>query len=190
MNPFFITGFPRSRTAWLANLMTYGESFCWHDVLQHCGDDPVELSEYLSHFPDDRITHVGCSDSGIVRHHEAISHLLPNAPWVFIRRPLGDALQSFLSFFREHPYQGFPPMNELQAVGLFEQLDAALTRAIDLTPNNLRLVVDYEDLDKLSVCRAIWDHCATGEFSVARWHLLDQMRINIIPEKVDVSLLK
>ena len=30
MNSFLITGLPRSRTAWLANFLTYGDSICLH----------------------------------------------------------------------------------------------------------------------------------------------------------------
>lgn len=33
---FFIMGLPRSRTAWLANFMTYGKSFCFHEGLNGC----------------------------------------------------------------------------------------------------------------------------------------------------------
>ena len=33
---FFILGLPRSRTAWLANFMTYGVSFCYHEGIDGC----------------------------------------------------------------------------------------------------------------------------------------------------------
>jgi len=33
---FFILGLPRSRTAWLANFMTYDGSFCYHEGINGC----------------------------------------------------------------------------------------------------------------------------------------------------------
>jgi len=33
---FFILGLPRSRTAWLANFMTYRQTFCYHEGLNGC----------------------------------------------------------------------------------------------------------------------------------------------------------
>lgn len=36
MSNFFIIGLLRSRTAWLANFMTYGKSFCYHEGINGC----------------------------------------------------------------------------------------------------------------------------------------------------------
>ena len=36
-NIFFITGLPRSRTAWLANWFTYGHTFCFHEACRKVG---------------------------------------------------------------------------------------------------------------------------------------------------------
>lgn len=33
---FFILGLPRSRTAWLANFLTYGKTFCHHEGMNGC----------------------------------------------------------------------------------------------------------------------------------------------------------
>ena len=33
---FFILGLPRSRTAWLANFMTYDEFYCYHEGINSC----------------------------------------------------------------------------------------------------------------------------------------------------------
>jgi hypothetical protein len=33
---FFILGLPRSRTAWCANFLTHGPSFCFHEPLLGC----------------------------------------------------------------------------------------------------------------------------------------------------------
>jgi len=33
---FFVIGLPRSRTAWLANFLTYEDSFCFHEGINGC----------------------------------------------------------------------------------------------------------------------------------------------------------
>lgn len=33
---FFVLGLPRSRTAWLANFLTYGKTFCFHEGVNGC----------------------------------------------------------------------------------------------------------------------------------------------------------
>ena len=67
---FFIIGLPRSRTAWLANFMTYGGVYCHHDALNGCrsieeykdkiGNDGdsntcMMMFDLKSHFPDRKI---------------------------------------------------------------------------------------------------------------------------------------
>jgi hypothetical protein len=46
MNNFLILGLPRSRTAWLANFMTYDGHYCSHEGLDGC----ESLYEYKSKF--------------------------------------------------------------------------------------------------------------------------------------------
>jgi hypothetical protein len=74
---FFVTGLPRSRTAWLANFLTYGDSLCYHEALNGCksiteyidkvdgcGDSNTYLGtfDYEKYFPDSKVVII---DSGI-----------------------------------------------------------------------------------------------------------------------------
>ena len=43
---FMILGLPRSRTAWLANFMTYNDFFCMHEGMRGC----KTVDEYLKQF--------------------------------------------------------------------------------------------------------------------------------------------
>ncbi len=36
LEPFFITGLPRSRTAWMAAFLSGAGVMCWHELLKHC----------------------------------------------------------------------------------------------------------------------------------------------------------
>lgn len=186
MTSYFITGLPRSRTAWLANLMTYGPSFCWHDALQH---GVLQLRDFLAR-PICGITHIGNSDSGLSVQYGKIESWYPAPRWVFIRRDREEAMQSFLNYFRHHWYQGLEPMNEVGLVSAFDQYEASLDRAISMTPIGRKLVVDFDSLENETSCRAIWEHCIPDHpFCSQRWHLLNQLRINVIPEKVNASAL-
>jgi len=67
VTPFFILALPRSRTAWLANFMTYGGHFCYHEGMNGChtvaqykekiagkGDSSTSAILVQDHFPQSR----------------------------------------------------------------------------------------------------------------------------------------
>lgn len=68
---FYLIGLPRCRTAWFANLFTFGDMVCDHDHLR--GGDGY---------------------SGTVLHPEAIRHQS-----VYIHRPVGEVIGSLLNRF-------------------------------------------------------------------------------------------
>lgn len=72
---FFITGLPRSRTAWLANFMTFDGHFCHHEGLDGCHS----VSEYKAKLGDD-----GDSCTGLVL-IDLITEF-PDVPVVVIER--------------------------------------------------------------------------------------------------------
>lgn len=187
MNHYFITGLPRSRTAWLANLMTYGPSFCWHDALQYGG--VFGMRDHLAK-PVHGVTHLGNSDSGLVLYAGALDAWYRRPQWVFVRRNREEAMHSFITYFRDHWYQGLEPMNELAVVGAFDQYEANLERSIAIIPAARKLVLEFADLENETACRALWEHCVPAHpFCSERWTLLNQLRVNVIPEKVNAAAL-
>lgn len=76
---FFITGLPRSRTAWFAAFMTHDDIFCWHEALNGCLSkqdfyDRMELP----------FKHVGNADCGLILTN--FQEKYPDAPTVVIHR--------------------------------------------------------------------------------------------------------
>mgnify|MGYP003658643839 CR=1 FL=1 len=61
MTPFWITGLPRSRTAWMSAFLTNGDVFCHHEFLKDCTSREM-FYEAMS-VQDKRI---GNSDTGLV----------------------------------------------------------------------------------------------------------------------------
>lgn len=50
MNNFFVVGLPRSRTAWLANFLTYDGYFCYHEGVDGCST----IQEYKNKLGNDK----------------------------------------------------------------------------------------------------------------------------------------
>lgn len=71
---FYITGLPRSKTAWFANYFTFGESFCFHEMLSYDYVIPKGFS---------KIGNSGCDC--LIYQDELIQHN-PQAKWVFVNR--------------------------------------------------------------------------------------------------------
>jgi len=58
MSNFLVIGLPRSRTAWLANFLTYDGNFCYHEGLNGCST----IEEYKDKLGKDK----GDSNTGIM----------------------------------------------------------------------------------------------------------------------------
>ncbi len=81
---FWITGLPRCRSAWFANLLTYGDSFCYHDAF--LGLDKLEdIREKLSKSRP-WATNIGISDPALVLFWERMVEWYPDAKWIVVWR--------------------------------------------------------------------------------------------------------
>ena len=96
---YLITGLPRSRTAWLANYLTVGSSFCYHEGLKHC-----------FHIGDLRIMkkapYTGNSDSSAVFFIDEIKLMFPDMKIVIINRDYKDVLKSVKKDY-DSPYTNY-----------------------------------------------------------------------------------
>lgn len=177
MSLFFITGLPRTRTAWLANLLSHGsESFCHHDGLKS-----VKPKELVHSLRESDFLYAGDSDSALLLHIEEIIRLVPDAKWVLLYRPTWDSYYSFHTHFKGK-YPG-TPKDPQQLWDVFQHAQAYFERAENILPHALR--VKFEDLFQQETVEGIWKHCLPSiEFPVERWKMLDTFRVNVIPEKV------
>jgi len=88
MNTFFLTGLVRSRTAWFANYLTFGDSFCYHDPFVF--SSPKDVIERIQN--DDR--NCGISDASLVCYWEQFRNAFPDAKWVVIERSFDEVVHS------------------------------------------------------------------------------------------------
>ena len=90
---FFVTGLPRSRTAWLANFLTVPPmSLCWHDGLSRF-QTPARLVEAIE-VALTQYEYVGVSDSGIPWVWRRLMDAYPQATWILVDRKTEAVAQS------------------------------------------------------------------------------------------------
>ena len=87
---FFVTGLPRSRTAWLANFLTYGPLTCLHDEFRHL-DNPRDLEQLFTAAGGPCVGH---ADPANVLFQDALISAFPAAMWVVIERDPTQAQRS------------------------------------------------------------------------------------------------
>lgn len=171
--PFFIIGLPRSRTAWLANLMTYGPAFCLHDGLKDC-QAPEELKHKLAALG---AVWPGDADPALPLFMPQIVATFPGARYVFIHRDAGESKASYAKVAAK-----FQSPEEIDTG--FARLQEAFVQAREALANQHVLDVPFARLEHANTCLEIWNHCVPGEpFNLDRWQMLDSMRVSVIPEK-------
>lgn len=87
MTPYFICGLPRSQTAWIANYLTFEDSFCFHDALKDCQDGISRLRGIMEAVG---ASYVGNSDPANALVQDGLIKEFPNAKWVVIDRPFSE----------------------------------------------------------------------------------------------------
>lgn len=171
--PFFIVGLPRSRTAWLANLLTYGPAFCLHDGLRDC-ETPDELATRLAAtgalWPGD-------ADPALPLFFRKIHARWPGARYVFIHRDPRQAREAYVRATKSL-------VTRKEAIKHFDALEPALLAMKTALRGQHVLEIEFERLEFRESARAIWQHCVPGtEFNAARWELLHRLRVEVIPAK-------
>jgi len=89
VNTFFICALPRSRTAWLANFLSYSACHCFHEPFNECG---VEDLPFL--FRATGKQYVGTSDSLNTLLLDRLLKIFPIAKLVLVRRPAVEVVHS------------------------------------------------------------------------------------------------
>jgi hypothetical protein len=161
MSPFFITGLPRSRTAWLANFMTYGGAYCRHEGLWK----EAETITWLGAGP-----HRGLADSTLPFAWERLSQSFPTFSLVIVEREPEASFDSLLGFLD----RGELRVNRTLLRHRFEGLGRALRVLKHSTPH---IAVKFEDLHKLETLHRIWEHCVPFPFDMTRAEMLETLNV-------------
>lgn len=159
MKTFFITGLPRIRSAWLANWLTWADSFCFHDVFSLVNS----LKELSVLFQSQPVPFVGASDPAILFFWKSLVEKWPKSKWVVIKRDSADSRASL----------------EKASGNRFEpnRFDDMQTQQDNLIEAINPMVVEFEDLN-LSQANRIAEYCIPG-FSQPETRKIQLSRLNI-----------
>lgn len=170
--PFFIVGYPRSGTAWVANLLTNSGALCLHEG-QRFGP---HLDIWLYSAPMR-----GNADPSQIILTDLIQ-TNTDSPVVWIVRDRTAAIRSFVEYTRKN---GMDISGGVDA--LFDRLDAAHDLILSGRDNVLK--VDFDKLFTLESAKKIWRHCLPElPFDMMRAKLLcgfnvqQDMRKAFLPE--------
>lgn len=153
MTPALITGLPRSRTAWFANLLTFGASIVYHDGLFPANN---EISRYAS---VKRVLNslqsgawTGHSDSANLLIWRTLVDEFPNAKWVVCKRDMNDVFASIKKLLPDMPTAGLGFLaRELDTLIL--ELRPMVVNFDDITPITAFKVAEYLGIDIGSTTR-------------------------------------
>jgi hypothetical protein len=179
MNTFFIVGLPRSRTAWLANFLTNGNSFCHHEAMRTCSN----LDELAAKLDDHaNFAEIGDADPTLCPILPQVIERFPAAKFVFIFRDIHDVAESHKT--------AFPKLDV--SLDKMEEWDLKMRQALALLLDTLRpsqkLSLGYEDLNKPELCDKIHRFCLGRPMNVSRWEMLNGLRVTTIAEKAAATL--
>jgi hypothetical protein len=152
---YFIISLPRCGTGWIANFLTWGDSFCYHEgIYEH--DD---FNDYADMLENNSAKHVGDSDTGLVKLLPFLHKRFPDAKYVFVRRNMEDIRKSTIK-------AGF---STVQLKTLNDGLEWGLKY---MNP----LVVEFDDL--FTDTQRIWDYIGLTDFPTERHNMLRDMKMD------------
>lgn len=151
--PFIIYALPRSRTAWLADFLTYRDWKCHHEAAITFRS-PDEISSFFT-------GNVGAAETGAAQGWRLIKHYVPHIRTVVVRRPVDEVVNSLLALdLGDMTYDASLLRRNM------EYGDRMLER-ISAQPDTL--ILNYADLESEQTCSTIFDHCLPYRFDREWW---------------------
>lgn len=172
---FFIVSPPRARSAWLANFMTWGPSFCYHEIVP----EVPSISLLRPLFINNPFSVVGAADNGIAAFSKKLLETFPEAQYVIVYRERTEV---------------FEELNRLHVSGVDKYVDdiyAGMQYIVQQRPDALQ--VHFNDISRSII--KIWEHCAgpiPEEWDHAFWERstqLERMKIELDLKKEKQRLI-
>lgn len=170
---FYITGLPRSRTAWLANLMTNKDSFCFHEPVKYVQQSTQEIEEYLDEKTMD-YRYTGVCDSSIPFYNDN-SFINPDEPLLVVVRPIEEVIES---------------MKKLNGQSLSHNIQLANKASDNLEKfteyHTNKMYVNSEDLDNPSTVESVMRFLTPdADIDTDRINELVNVKVEYLYEKLE-----
>jgi hypothetical protein len=167
--PFVVYALPRSKTAWLAALLTYGDWTCHHQTAIRMRS----ISDVTEFFAQ---PNVGTAETGAVLGWRILQHHVPHLRRVVVRRPIESSIASMLRV----DLRGVAVYDETMMRRVMQREVKALA---DVSASPGTLTVDFADLDRCDACAAVFEHCLPYPFDRQWWEALRHQNIQAdVPE--------
>ncbi len=162
---FIIYALPRSRTAWMAEFLSYKDWTCGHEqaIFLRSIDD---IKRLLS------LPRVGVVETAAAPAWRIIHHHVPGLKAVVIRRPIDDVMMSMVNVDLNGEAQYDIP--RLRRVMEYEY---RLLDEIASQPGVLSL--EFSDLSTREGCKRLFEFCLPYEFDEGWWEYIRQQNIQV-----------
>lgn len=154
---FIVCALPRSRTRWLAELLTFGEWKCHHEIALGMRE-VADISRFFAR------PFTGTAETAVAPGWELLRHQVPDIRAVVVRRPVDEVVASMM-----WAGLGVVTYDERLLRRNMEYGARALDR-MALTPGVLS--IDFRDLDRIDTCAELFAHCLGLPMPGAHWAAL------------------
>lgn len=165
IQPFIIYALPRSRTAWMAEFLSYKDWQCGHEqaIFWRSVND---IKRFFA------LPRTGAVETATAQAWRIIHHHVPNIKAVVIRRPVDEVMESMVNIdLRGEAYYDIPKLRKFIEYG-----DRCLTE-ISEQPGVLNL--KFSDLDTSDGCKRIFEFCLPYKFDQGWWEYARQQNIQV-----------
>ncbi len=162
MPPFAVFSLPRSRSAWVARFLTYGDWLCGHEEIRHCrslDDAKSWLAQPCA----------GSAETSGAPFWRLLLKWHPDVRIAIIRRPVGEVVASMMALGL-----GF---NEAALLQTMARLDHKLNQIAARVPGVLQ--VDFAALSEEATCARLFEHCLPYKHDPAWWDAVSTVNIQI-----------
>jgi len=161
MASFIVYALPRSRTAWLARFLTYGEWACGHDEARHLRS----VEDVKSWFAQ---PNTGTAETAAAPFWRTVQDISPDTKVVVVRRPVEDVLESLMRL---------APFDRVQLEAHLRRLDHKLDQIEKRVPGALS--VSFYDLADEEVCARVFEHCLPYKHDPNWWAAISPINVQI-----------
>jgi hypothetical protein len=162
-NSFLICAFPRSRTMWLAQFLSVpGVSVTTHEATEFAGS----ASEFWEN------AEAACRGAGADIYGNSDSANIFVLPALLAERPLTRVI------WIARPIVEVAKSMKAAKMPFTEQSARTLIAMRDAHRDHFDAIITFESLERMDICRWIWEYCLPGvPFDAGRWGLFHSKKI-------------